>query len=301
VKKSLSNNRNIFRAFHVAVNPEDVRVIDSNEILNDKMEIWGTPNRNLDGYDDEDSMEFTGLNPEQIEGNFDDDGNVMKAENLDGDEDYAEALVAEEDPNELAMEILRQAEEKLDAARAESAQMLQDAQAEIEFAKRNAFEEGNRNGYSEGLGKAMDEIEQMRSELQAERVKLHEEYDHLVDELEPRFIDLITDIYEQVFAVELKDYTPITAHLLAKTMRASDETKNFIVRVSLDDYDYIVEHRDEIKENASISEGSFEIIKDQTLAAGACLIETDGGVFDASFDTQLANLNKKLRLLSYER
>ena len=44
---------------------------------------------------------------------------------------------------------------------------------------------------------------------------------------------------------------------------------------------------------------NVEIIEDMTLARTECLIETDGGIFDCGLGTQLGELSKKLKLLSY--
>jgi len=305
----LSNRRStLLRAGMVVV--EDVRVIDSNERLNEKMEVWGQPNRNLDGYDagdEDDEMSFTGLNPEQVEGLFGDGQTVIKAETNDeyGDEDEEygeyETPIEETITEDLSQELYEQAEQSLNDARIEAERIIESAQAEIEFARRNAISEGQEAGYNEGLAKGMAEIDAMKAELQEERSKLHQEYEQLVDELEPRFVSLITDVYEQVFKVELKDRAQIAAHLVANAMRESGENKSFIIRVSPEDYPYIDKNRDSIRSEAAVGQVHIEIIKDQTLGSGDCLIETGGGVFDAGFDTQLKGLNEKLRLLSYER
>jgi flagellar assembly protein FliH len=289
---------NVLRGGFVAVDYEDVRIIDSNERLQEKMEVWGQTTRDIEPYDDGGEMEFTSLNPEEVEGGFSfDEGNVMKGDLPEGEEEAAEP--AAEDLAAQSQAILQEAEAKLAEAKIECERMVLNAKAEIEEARLAAVEDGRKHGYDEGHGRAAAEIEQLKADIQAEREQMEHEYEQLVDELEPQFIALVTDIYERVFAVDLKDYAPVVAHLLATTIRHSDETRDFIVRVSPNDYDYVVARRDEIKESAAVGKGSFEIIKDQTLAAGACLIETAGGIFDAGFDTQLENLNNKLRLLSY--
>jgi flagellar assembly protein FliH len=314
MKSLFSKNHTLYRAGAVIVNPEDVRIIDSNERLTGKMEVWGQPNRALDAYDagdENDEMEFTGLNPEQVEGLFGDGNSVIKAgpdEDNEGDSGISADDGSAEDSSEanlsgdgLALDLLEQAEERLSAARLEAEHILVSAQAESDFAKRMAAEEGHEQGYLEGLAKAMDEITTMKTEVHEERIKLHQEYEQLVADLEPRFIEMITDIYKQVFKVELKEKAHIVAHLAANAMRESDENKNFIIRVSTEDYPYLDQNRDKIRNEAAVGQAHIEIIKDHTLAAGDCLIETGGGVFDAGFDTQLAGLNEKLRLLSYER
>ncbi|MCL2719138.1 MAG: FliH/SctL family protein [Lachnospiraceae bacterium] len=303
--KSLFNKKSaLFRAGSVIVNQEDVRVINSDERLNEKMEVWGQPNRDLDGYDagdENDEMSFTGLNPEQVEGLFGEGDTVIKAGTADNGEVADEVFADDGNMEDLSHELLSQAEERLSAARMEAENILVSAQAEADFAKRMAAEAGHEEGYLEGIAKAMDEITTIKAEVHEERIRLHQEYEHLVNELEPRFIEMITDIYEQVFKAELKDLSRIVIHLAANAMRESGENKNFIIRVSPEDYPYLDQNRDKLRSEAAVGQAHIEIIKDRTLAAGDCLIETGGGVFDAGFDTQLAGLNEKIRLLSYER
>lgn len=43
-----------------------------------------------------------------------------------------------------------------------------------------------------------------------------------------------------------------------------------------------------------------EIIEDMTLSQAECFIETENGIYDCSLDTQLRELERKLKLLSYE-
>ena len=49
------------------------------------------------------------------------------------------------------------------------------------------------------------------------------------------------------------------------------------------------------------SNASLEIVEDITLSKNQALIETESGIFDCSLGTQLTELGRKLRLLSYEK
>ncbi len=42
----------------------------------------------------------------------------------------------------------------------------------------------------------------------------------------------------------------------------------------------------------------LEFLEDGTLSKGQCRLETDGGIFDCSLDTQLASLKKELQILA---
>ena len=43
---------------------------------------------------------------------------------------------------------------------------------------------------------------------------------------------------------------------------------------------------------------TLDITTDDTLGKNDCIIETDGAVFDCSLDKELANLTKKIKMLS---
>lgn len=281
---------NLLKSRYVTIDPEDKRIIDSDSLLAEKNDILESPSAMADTESQEAEPEdfSDGLAAEQVAGLFE-----------DAEESIVKAAGKKEE--ERRQELLKQAEEELAQADVEIAAMKEAAQADIEVMKRVAAEEARGQGYAEGFEKGVAEIDKLRATLQEDRRKLQMEYDRLVDELEPKFIDLLTDIYEQIFHVEVKEYGPIVSHLISNTMRKSDENKHFLIHVSKEDYDYVVARKEEIVENAASGKAAVEIINDITLLPGECMIETGGGVFDCSFDTELAGLNQKLRLLSFEK
>ena len=56
-----------------------------------------------------------------------------------------------------------------------------------------------------------------------------------------------------------------------------------------------------ILEESGTSTENLEIISDMTLSESQCMIETEAGVYDCSLETELKELCKKLRLLSYKK
>lgn len=289
--KSLSN---LLKSGWVRINTEEKRIINSDERLVGKLER----NQPVTGYAEESDIDsedgfIGGLAAEPVDALLADSGEgIIREGSVNSGPSKEE---------ERGRELLQQAEEELALAHVEIERQKEAAQADIEVMKRVAGEEARHNGYNDGFAKGTAEIEKLRGNLQEERTKLKQEYDRMVDELEPRFIDLLTGIYEQIFQVELKEYGPIVAHLVANTIRNSDENKNFIVRVAKADYDAVHGRREEIRGNVASGKANLEIIADVTLAPGECLIETGGGVFDCGLGTQLDGLNQKLRLLSFEK
>ena len=46
---------------------------------------------------------------------------------------------------------------------------------------------------------------------------------------------------------------------------------------------------------------TLELVEDTTLSHNECMIETEGGIFDCGLGTQMRELQKRLRLLAYEK
>ena len=119
-------------------------------------------------------------------------------------------------------------------------------------------------------------------------------------ELEPRFIEALTGIYEHIFKVDLSDYHELVTTLLCNTMQKIEGCRNLLIHVSGNDYENVKENKERLQKEAGGSTVSVEIAEDKTLSAGQAMIETENGVYDCSLDTELSELTRKLKLLSYE-
>lgn len=219
----------------------------------------------------------------------------------------ASAAAQEEEINRQGGQVIQEARERAERLAEE---MKQQAQFEIENMKKEAADrltvererilmETRELGYQDGLDEGKKEIDAIRQELAAQRRQLEAQYDSLIENLEPQFIDTLTGIYEHIFHVELSGYRDIVVHLIADTLRKTDGAKDYIVHVSKEDYPYVSMQKKQLMAGTGAS--LLEVVEDITLSKNQALIETDGGIYDCSLGTQLHELGKKLRLLSYEK
>ncbi|MCM1174716.1 MAG: FliH/SctL family protein [Blautia sp.] len=289
-------SRNVYKSSWVVVENDDKCLIDSNSRLVSRIEEREADRRkkaalaageevDMDGF-------MGGLIGERIDAqDYEEDaegGSVLKA---------AEEVPAGPTPEELR----EQAEAELEAARQEAEQIRRMANADAAKEKQAAAEEGRRAGYDEGYRMAQAEAGKMRRELEEERSRMEAEYGQLVAELEPQFIDTITAVYNHVFHVELENERNILVHLIETTLRKIESSRTFIVHVSRDDYPYVNMQKKMLTESAVGGRGIVEVVEDITLHKNECMIETDGGIFDCGVGTQLEELTKRLRLLSFEK
>ena len=103
-----------------------------------------------------------------------------------------------------------------------------------------------------------------------------------------------------MFKVDLADNRDILVHLIDSTLRKVESSRTFIVHVSAEDYPYVNMQKQALLDGPVGGKGILEIVEDIALAKGDCMIETDGGIFDCGIGTQLEELTKKLRVLSFD-
>ena len=289
--------RTLYKAGWVRLDGEEKCVIDSNNLVAERIEEWenirranaaAAPSFDEGEGEGEDAEFVSGIAGEELDALFDDgegSGNVIKAgeaaANIEAAEAEAERIVAE--------------------ARAQALEIETQARHDAEVQKAGAVEEGMKQGYDEGYARGMAEADGLKQELTERKRQLESEFDALLEDLEPRFIETITDVYSHIFGVDLSDNRDILVHLIDATLRKVESSKTFIVHVSAEDYPYVNMQKQTLMEGAAAGRGLIEIIEDIALGKGDCLIETDGGIFDCGLGTQLEELTKKLRMLSYEK
>lgn len=275
---------NLYKAGQVVIN-QDTRIIDSNELMKKKLQQSfreaAVPLQ--EGEAEEGFQE--GLSAEELDA-LTSENPVIKgnaAEELDAVKEELERAKAE------LSEIQRQAQ-----------QVTEDARAEAEALKVRAAEEGKATGYQEGYRQGMSEVSALKEECHAKERQLEQEYSQRMNELEPLFVENLTQIYEHIFKVDLSDYSQLVITLLSDAMQKMDSTGNIIVHVAKKQYAAVSEAKKDLLERSGLLAERLDIVPDMTLASSQCMIETQGGVYDCSLDTELTELTKKLTLLSYK-
>lgn len=209
--------------------------------------------------------------------------------------------MSEEEAREEADKILQE-------ARDQASRILQDAMEQGEKDAKAKAKEAWDAGYSDAKKTCEKEYQDKKKELAAKEreftnkaKQMEAQYDALVAELEPKFIDTLTGIYEHLFHVELGNYREILLHLASDCMKANEGSKNYQVLVSSEDFPFVNSKKSRLLEAAGDGEVSVEVVEDSSLEKNGCIIKTETGIMDCGLDTQLEELSRKLRLLAYEK
>lgn len=217
--------------------------------------------------------------------------------------ELVEAVPKEEEvsPAELIEKAQEESDAMLASARGQAEAILAEAKEQAVTIKKQAeeagYETGYGNGFQEGNGKAEAELSLLRGKMEEEQRQIKEEYRQKIEELEPYLVDIVAGVFEKVFHVQFDDKKEILIYLIQQAILSTEGTRDFQVRVSLKDYDFMENHKKEITERVGEAV-NVEIMADASLKERQCMIETDSGVFDCGSDVQLDNLIKALRSLS---
>ncbi|MDE7479322.1 MAG: hypothetical protein K2M91_15540 [Lachnospiraceae bacterium] len=308
--RSLSNG-GILKSGWVVVDPANTRIIDSNARAEARLKELAVELAVQCGEEPDFADGFTqGISAVEVSQLIrDGEGNVI-GEEQDFDENIPlDDSVSPQQPSQIEQELIADAQAQIE-------QMREEALAEIEQAKIQAFEEAKSQGYQEGfeqgqndgfaqghqdgLNSVAAEREQAQAQIEQKRADLEGEFQQKIKELEPMFIDTLTGIYEHIFHVSFKNSRELIVYLIQNTMKNIETGTNYLIHVSKEDYPFASMQKRELIKGTNIAIESVELLEDVTLGKNECMIETGNGVFDCSLGTQLEALNEELRLLSYE-
>lgn len=285
----MSSNLYKRNAFYGTQTEAEKRIIDTNEIAAKRLEALAEIMKSSAGKGESQGF-VQGLDAKEVSVLLSEDGeesgNVIKG-------------APSEDTSALLGKAQEEAAEIVSAAKQQAETIVKEALEQAENSKKNVLEEARMNGYREGINRANKEVEQLKAELARKEKELETHYRAQYDTMESDLVETITGIYEHIFHVDLSSQRELLVHLIAATMRKSDSSRSFIIHVSKEDYPFVSMQKKQLQAGVAGVNSSVEIIEDMTLAKAECLIEADGGIFDCGLGTQLEELGKKLRLLSY--
>lgn len=219
----------------------------------------------------------------------------------------------EDDNDEIYNEIVKKAEQKkkeiIEAAGKEADKLIEEASEKVENITKDAFsrgyEEGHEKGYIEGLQngrqEGLDTVEVMKEELLDAKKKVADMKDRAFRDAEEKIVDLVLQISRKVIGEQVIENRDAILSIVKKALNRCPFSSKLMMRVAPEDYDIVVSSRDKLyREAEGISE--MEILMENSLTPGSCVLETEAGYIDASMETQINRIEKSFKeLLSYEQ
>jgi len=182
------------------------------------------------------------------------------------------------------------AEKVCDDVESKAATVLEEALQKAEEIKEEAF----KRGYDEGFNKADEEATKLIDTLKAIVSRAMEEKEEIIKGAEPETIKLAVEIAERIINEEIKVNPEVIRNVAKRAIRLTVEREQLVIRLNPLDLEVIKKYREELISSADGIK-NMEIVGDQRIKRGGCVIETRAGNVDARIDSQLNQLGKGIQ------
>ena len=209
---------------------------------------------------------------------------------------FAKELELEPEPEpqiDYVAQAKEQAEQIISEANAEAVMIHDKASKDADTLREMARQEGYQAGYASASQQANEELRAGREALAGQEQELQTQYEAAMAELEPKLLDTILTVFDEVFRMQFAGKRDMLLHLVKNAMRGIRETRQYKIRVSEAEVPFLREHKEELQEKVG-EDVQIEIVMDPELSESQCIIDADSGVYDGSLDVELDNLIRDL-------
>lgn len=175
-------------------------------------------------------------------------------------------------------------------ARRDAAQLLEEAKQQMETWEREAFADGYRQGMAAAEQAAAGQLQLAASMLAEAQQATH----GMLADMEPEVIRLVLAVAQKVIRREIALDQQIVVETVKESLRRLGGRAVARVRISPID----VEALNEVWHTLTPLARDIELVPDDRIAPGGCVVESRNGEIDAQVDTQLAAVGSQLTALA---
>ncbi len=210
-------------------------------------------------------------------------------------EEAASTVLDKDEELAISQDIIFKAKEEAATikreAELEAEKLLSEAKEEAEIIRTEAEQKAKEEGYRKGEELAQQHYDRLLTEAQEFRDKCKEDYEKTIAGLEADIVELVLGIASKVVGDEIKNNKETILSIVRDTIKSSTNHENIVVKVSVEDYDFVVQNQNELLSmSGDINE--IEIKKDSSLTKGSCIVESGFGSVDGSVETRMENIKQ---------
>lgn len=197
----------------------------------------------------------------------------------------------------VSCDIMRQEAQK------EHDRLIADAQEEIERLRNQARDAGHQEGFDvgkkEGREQALREMQEAikdANEKAMHTLKTAKEatVDYMV-QAEQDVAEIVMHVAEKIIPQHFIDVPQVVLPVVKQALMKVKDQKEINIHVSPEGYELVLMARDEFRSLLPGGNAAIEIVSDESLQAGDCLIETPNGGVDARLSTQIELIKKAVQ------
>lgn len=248
-----------------------------------------------------DFADLTGIEAESVESVEDVDNSSSEEEagqpSLEAKPRLDEELV--QAAKQQAAELLAQANQEINEMKVRADR---EAAQEAERVKAVALEAAKQQGHATGLQQGLDEAKRQMAEQLKQTADIcnamvaaaEQESRRILLEAEPKIIELVLAISRKIICDEVEERPAVALGLVRGALERVRDQNQIIIHVSPEDYEFILQSR-QLLQTVVGAERSLTLTADAVLGKGGCLIETSFGTVEAGIDTQLESIRRVLQ------
>jgi flagellar assembly protein FliH len=214
--------------------------------------------------------------------------NIIKRQNVKEDEETFILNTTAEEKEEVSIDVS-----------GEITVILEQARAEAEDIKNNAFNEGYENGYGEGFAAGSMEGQYRSEETYKKVLEVLVETEKYrmkrLNGLQKEILDLAVAISEKIIFAELTLNDQVVGKIAGYVLKKLVVPEYIIIHAHPKEAEALIQQKDILSEQV-MGDVPIRIVEEHDLPSGSCFIETDKGFLDASIITQVSELKKILEI-----
>lgn len=162
---------------------------------------------------------------------------------------------------------------------------------ETESARQEGGERGYQEGYSAGLERGESEYREKLASLNALMETAARSLEQGIQGLEDEAVEVVYEAIGKILGTALLNRAGVMA-IVKQVIGQAKERERLIIRVSRADFDMLNEYKVGLLEGAGLS--NCELVADERVVLGGCLLEASGGNLDGRLEIQLQQLREVL-------
>ena len=207
-----------------------------------------------------------------------------------------ETVLAELAPEKPSEDPQRAADELLDKARREAAQVLSEADTRAAEIERAAYDKGYQEGLGAGTSAGEVQAAEMMKQVTAIVDQATELHDTMLHEAEGEMVALCLEIARKIIQAELRTNPDVVKSVLAAAVQKINGSPRVTIKVNPSQLQSVRDHWAHAF-GPDYREKEWIIEADPDVVSGGCVLETKYGSIDAQIGAQFAEIQKTFALL----
>lgn len=187
-----------------------------------------------------------------------------------------------------------EAERILEQAQIEANALMARAQAEAEQIRQQSRKAGLQSGYDDGKQAAEAEAVAMIADIKRVASAISAEHNALLKQSQEQLGTLALAIAKKILGHSLTIQPEVVTEMVAEVIDAANIHGGCFVHVHPDDFKILQPHWDAVS-HLQQPESSWELVSDNRVSRGGCMIDVEGGTIDARLQTKLAQIETALQ------